>query len=647
MSKPPPNAKGDLKKGTEGCSCDQEDPNDCRATDIAERETVAGRALTGSDRSSMNDSGKLAIGIVQQRLAYHRDESFARRQQSEEDQKKHKTEEATANVSTTTQDSSKVAIGIVQQRVAYHRDESFAKRLQSEEKHKKLAQYQLEEEATANFTSTSGEYSEELFQSERAAGDCSESDAELIRRVTSCSIADVPGAFSVDGIGGSENTDTTIGDTHGGIATSGQDPEQQGHENPLLETPIIASLVRSQTESEQQDLQAQLCLEEALEVVSVASSKRTAVAPSRLYVWMWLILCLILAVAAFVAVVVLSTNKKEEPPDDSQSDNSNATTVPIQTESADTSDNLQVPLVLEDYPPWTIRAMQRNPTGPQAMANAWLYNDPNLDSYPRWRKYQRFALGVKFFALDGPNWLRNDHWMSYGIHECAWYTSSEEPDIICNEDGHMRIEDLRRNNLGGSSLPREAFMCPFIVYFDHSHNNVHGQFPPLASSSIIEVFRWSNNSLDGPLVVEQGFEVTSLRIIEIDGNNFVGPFYLPAFPALEILNISGNSFDGTIANRGMEVLSELQIMDLSENAFSGTLPSEIGHLSSLGALDLSGNERLSGRLPNELEEIHSLTFLDISDTGISGEIPADLCTGNSTGAQTILAECSTTLECCR
>ncbi|CAN7064734.1 unnamed protein product [Brassica oleracea var. botrytis] len=78
-------------------------------------------------------------------------------------------------------------------------------------------------------------------------------------------------------------------------------------------------------------------------------------------------------------------------------------------------------------------------------------------------------------------------------------------------------------------------------------------FPKAATSLTTLLFR--RNSMDGPFPVKR----------------YVFPFYLRN---LELLDLSSNSFSGSIPGRELSALSKLKAVDLSGNHFSGSLKGE-------------------------------------------------------------------------
>eukprot|EP00268_Persea_americana_P056494 TRINITY_DN6671_c0_g1_i3.p1 TRINITY_DN6671_c0_g1~~TRINITY_DN6671_c0_g1_i3.p1 ORF type:complete len:966 (-),score=205.83 TRINITY_DN6671_c0_g1_i3:284-3181(-) len=93
---------------------------------------------------------------------------------------------------------------------------------------------------------------------------------------------------------------------------------------------------------------------------------------------------------------------------------------------------------------------------------------------------------------------------------------------------------------------------------------------------------------------------TSLRVLDLSGNSFIGP--LPDFSSFE----------------------QLQILDISENYISGDFPSWVGKLSGLTSLSLAENDFNEGGIPESLGNLKNLTLIYMANCNFSGEIPSSI-----------------------
>ncbi|KAF3438407.1 hypothetical protein FNV43_RR21169 [Rhamnella rubrinervis] len=113
-----------------------------------------------------------------------------------------------------------------------------------------------------------------------------------------------------------------------------------------------------------------------------------------------------------------------------------------------------------------------------------------------------------------------------------------------------------------------------------------------------------------------------LKFIDFGYNNLRGqiPWWFGSFPKLQVLNLTGNQFSGSIPTSICNNLSFLQMLDLSENQLSGRIPKEIGNLTMLKTLYLSHNN-LSKEIPEEIGSFKVIENLAVEDNMLAGPIP--------------------------
>ncbi|KAI4351486.1 hypothetical protein L6164_005852 [Bauhinia variegata] len=109
----------------------------------------------------------------------------------------------------------------------------------------------------------------------------------------------------------------------------------------------------------------------------------------------------------------------------------------------------------------------------------------------------------------------------------------------------------------------------------------------------------------------------SLNGFSADGDWFLnGSLFLP-FDELRSLDLSDNSFEGFVEEKGLCEMKNLEELDLSSNEFNGDLPECLGNLSNLRILDLTHN-MLSGHLPSFIVNLTSLEYLSFLENDIQG-----------------------------
>jgi hypothetical protein len=109
-------------------------------------------------------------------------------------------------------------------------------------------------------------------------------------------------------------------------------------------------------------------------------------------------------------------------------------------------------------PEFTKINIENFPDSPQARAYQWLLNDPNFESYPQWRKGQRFALMTLYYATDGENWFYNENWARHDVDECEWaLIASKGRSTPCIGNNRTNtpyaVLYFRDNNLRGTIPP--------------------------------------------------------------------------------------------------------------------------------------------------------------------------------------------------
>ena len=193
-----------------------------------------------------------------------------------------------------------------------------------------------------------------------------------------------------------------------------------------------------------------------------------------------------------------------------------------------------------------------------------------------------------------------------------------------------------------------------LKILDISNNAIEGIAPPASIDyPLLEVLIFSNNNFTGLITGGGGFSAFKLRVIKVDGNQFLGSESASDTMALafllknlEVFNLTNNNYDGKISP-SVRFLKNLTYLGIGGNFLSGTIPSEIGLLPRLKGLDVSGNSRISGTIPTEFGLLSDLTFLDVAGTQVRGEFPNQLCqrAANKEADMHLCGNCSL-LECC-
>ena len=267
-----------------------------------------------------------------------------------------------------------------------------------------------------------------------------------------------------------------------------------------------------------------------------------------------------------------------------------------------------------------------------------------------YQQLNREALVALYNSTNGPNWKRNDNWLS-DAPVGEWYGVTTDPAGLL-----VRIA-LRDNALEGP-VPAEVGDLADLRSLRLDHNQLSGPIPTELGQLESLVALWlSDNALTGPLptefadldslsglwignnrltgVVPTGLRDLQLQFFEFAGNDglclpgteefvswstgllsFAGPLCSEVdIAALRILyeatdGENWTSSDGWLGDGllsdwfGIETdaLGRVSELVLSSNGLSGSLPREVGDLQGLTKLDVGGNE-LWGPLPQSLTNL--------------------------------------------
>ena len=238
----------------------------------------------------------------------------------------------------------------------------------------------------------------------------------------------------------------------------------------------------------------------------------------------------------------------------------------------------------------------------------------------------RAPLVALYNATNGPNWTRNDNWLTdapvrdwHGVGTDAtgrvtWLNLSGRRDGRGN---------WTRFGLKGT-IPPELGSLDKLEDLWLFGNELSGTIPAtLGDLASLERLDMSGNQLTGPIPAELG-SATRLRQLLLHTNALQEaiPPELGSLAQLETLSIAGNRLSGLLPAL-LGDLASLKELDLSNNGLTGPIPSALGNLNSLDKLLLFNNE-LAGPIPPALGTLTDLTQLSLNRNDLTGPIPSEL-----------------------
>jgi hypothetical protein len=365
----------------------------------------------------------------------------------------------------------------------------------------------------------------------------------------------------------------------------------------------------------------------------------------------WSVLLILIVSLALTILLPLSlSNKHSAPP-------SGLRPAPFKTNSTESTKPQSNPPFQDGLPLAVLDPIQKH-GGPFWKANQWLLDDPSFHAYSPQRQRQRFYLALIYYATNGDTaWIQNDHWLSYSVSECQWFSSSSFDmdskyylDHVCDENNTVINLSLANNNMTGSLPIYYTDFLPTLKVFDIGGNYIGGSFPAIISTPYIEVFAISNNLFGGSFIFDASVSFPNVKLIRLDWTTPKGNYKgaLPyAVPKLEVWNATGQYSDGELFS-SLGLLTNLEYLSYAYRVdVTGTIPRELGNLTALKELNLAHIPMLAGTIPSELGQLTQLTKMDITDTSISGSVPVEVCHLIMHGKLDLDADChEDLLQCC-
>ncbi|GKV45977.1 hypothetical protein SLEP1_g53002 [Rubroshorea leprosula] len=229
-------------------------------------------------------------------------------------------------------------------------------------------------------------------------------------------------------------------------------------------------------------------------------------------------------------------------------------------------------------------------------------------------------LGPKF-----PRWLKTQINFSY-LDISGTGISDNIPKWFWNLSSWAFHVNLSSNDLYGvlPNLSTTKFADSFGLEIDLSKNKLEGPLPIFPVN--ITLINLSENSFSGSISSLCTITSGNLVFLDVSHNQLSKklPRCMTRWTSLVVLNLANNHLFGKIPS-SIGSLSCLESLGLQNNNFSGEIPWALGSCSALQFLGLNYNS-FSGMIPTWIgERLSSLTFLLLRSNNFSGDIPLQLC----------------------
>ncbi|CAL5391030.1 unnamed protein product [Camellia sinensis] len=191
----------------------------------------------------------------------------------------------------------------------------------------------------------------------------------------------------------------------------------------------------------------------------------------------------------------------------------------------------------------------------------------------------------------------------------------------------LSLISLRNNFLTGFEQHPDILPWYNFLHLDLSYNMLQGPLPipPLICRlSSLHFLDLSNNNLTGTIPPCLTNFSDSLKVLNLQGNNFQGPIphSYNRGNKLKRIDLSDNKLQGKVPG-SLANCTELEFLDLSNNHIDDAFPLWLGDLTKLQVLILRSN-KFYGAIENPKIklELPNLHIIDLSHNGFTGNLPS-------------------------
>ncbi|MCL7046265.1 hypothetical protein MKW94_001743 [Papaver nudicaule] len=167
----------------------------------------------------------------------------------------------------------------------------------------------------------------------------------------------------------------------------------------------------------------------------------------------------------------------------------------------------------------------------------------------------------------------------------------------------LQLLKLSNNSLS-ASIPAQLGDLSYLVELDLTTNSLSGSLPmDLRGLRNLKRMMVGDNDLDGTLPGNLFTSLNKLEFVVLARNNLSGPLpdSLWSVPDLRFLDVSYNNLTGILPSTGLSANASARVLNLSNNQFYGNLDSSF---ASISFIDLSGNY-FEGKVADEALPVNS------------------------------------------
>ncbi|EEF30645.1 leucine-rich repeat receptor protein kinase exs precursor, putative [Ricinus communis] len=244
------------------------------------------------------------------------------------------------------------------------------------------------------------------------------------------------------------------------------------------------------------------------------------------------------------------------------------------------------------------------------------------DWFPAFQRVSTISLKCWKVGPQFPTWIHSLKYLAY-LDLSNSTISSTLPTWFHNFSSRLYQINLSHNQMHGT-IPYLSIDDSDYSLIDLSSNNFGGSMPFISSNPF--GLDLSNNSFSGSISSFLCYKPRTINVLNLGENLFSGeiPDCWMNWNYTNVIRLSNNYFSGNIPE-SIGTLSELSVLNIRNNNLSGEMPISLKHCTSLQVLDLSGNE-LSGEITTWMgQHFQGTLILNLRGNKFHGFIPEELC----------------------